>query len=100
MSQAITVLVFQNKRKEEFLVNLPDLREAQHLYSTASAVGSLYYIMEKAIRLITLRYSGHTHALMECGYAIVEKSSEGGRHNYLHNSGRAIAVPVRILGLG
>ena len=78
MSQAITVLIFQNKRKEEISFNLPDLREAQHLYSTASAVGSLYYIMEKAIRLITLRYSGHTHALMECGYAIVEKSSEGG----------------------
>ena len=78
MSAQATVLIFQNKRKEEISFNLPDLREAQHLYSTADAVGSLYYIMERAIRLLTLRYSNHEKSLYECGYAISHKSSEGG----------------------
>ena len=78
MSAQATVLVFQNKRKEEVSFSLPDLREAQHLYSTADTAGSLYYIMERAIRLLTLRYSNHEKSLYECGYAISHKSSEGG----------------------
>ena len=78
MSAQATVLIFQNKRKEEISFNLPDIREEQHLYSTADAVGSLYYIMERAIRLLTLRYSNHEKSLYECGYAISYKSSEGG----------------------
>ena len=77
MSQAITVLIFQNKRKEEVSVNLADLREAQHLYGDSSKE-SIYYVMERAIRLLTLRYSNHEKSLMECGYAISYKSSEGG----------------------
>ena len=75
----MTTLVFQSKlKKEERSLKLSDLREAQHFYSTADAAGSLYYVMEEAIRLLTLRYSGSAESLEECGYAIVEKSSEGG----------------------
>ena len=77
--KTMTTLVFQSKlKKEERSLKLSDLREAQHLYSTADAADSLYYVMERAIRLLTLRYSNHEKSLMECGYAISYKSSEGG----------------------
>ena len=72
-----TTLVFENKRSEKREISLSQLKEAQHLYGDSSKE-SIYYAMERAIRLLTLRYSNHEKSLYECGYAISYKSSEGG----------------------
>ena len=72
-----TTLVFENKRSEKREISLSQLKEAQHLYGDRSKE-SIYYAMERAIRLLTLRYSNHEKSLYECGYAISYKSSEGG----------------------
>ena len=77
--RTMTTLVFQNKRLSEFAFNLSKLSEAQHLYPNRDSKESLYYVMEEAIRILTLRYSNSAKSLKECGYALVESSSsEGG----------------------
>ena len=67
-----TVLVFQSKRFSERKISLSDLREAQHLYEDRDRDkdSNIYYCMERAIRLLTSRYSGSEKSVMECGYAL------------------------------